>query len=312
MAHSARIETEGRSLEIARPDKAMFPGGDGEAITKLDVARYYARVAQYILPHLRGRPLAMQRFPDGIKEEGFFQKRPSEHFPPWLERTNPPLAHGGAIEMLQANDAASLVYLADQGAVAFHPWLSLSENPRHPDQIIWDLDPAPGDDFISVKRAAVWVGGLLRELGLEPFVKTTGSKGLHVVSPIKAEKDFDQVREFAQKTSHLLAARHPHELTTSQRKEERGGRVFLDVMRNALGQTAVAPYSLRPLPGAPLAAPLDWEELERGYLNSRSYNLANIFRRLGQKADPWKQMHLHARRLDEPASRLELLLAAET
>lgn len=312
MTKEVNIKTHGRSIALARPDKVLFPAdgaaGHGE-ITKLTVARYYARAAPYMLPYLKGRPLVVQRYPDGIREEGFYQKRPSQHYPDWLKRINPPLAGGGSIQMLEAEQADSLVYLAGQGAIVFHHWLSLSQNPRRPVQIIWDLDPALGGDFSQVKRAARWVAELLRELGLRPFVKTTGSKGLHVTTPLRPELDFEEVRQFAEDASDLLAARHPRELTTEQRKQDRKGRVYLDVMRNALGQTAVAPYSLRPLPGAPVAAPLDWEELERKNLGPQTYNLANIFRRLGQKRDPWSGLRRHARSLTKPAVRLEKLLS---
>lgn len=311
MAETAHIDAGGRRLAISKPGKELFPSTGHGKLTKLDIARYYDRVAPAMLPHLKGRPLVVQRFPDGIKSEGFFQKRPSQNYPNWIKRIKIPLADGGSISMVQADSRAALVYLADQGVITFHVWLSTSEKPRRPDRVVWDLDPAPGGDFSQVRRAALWVGRFLRELGLAPFVKTTGSKGLHVVCTLRAELEFDAVREFAQKVSKILAARHSGELTVEQRKNKRGGRIFMDVMRNALGQTMVAPYSLRPLKGAPVATPLRWRELERGGLGPRDYKADNIFRRLGQMQDPWRMMRRHARSLKKPLARLESIYAKE-
>lgn len=306
MPERVSLGVGGRPVTVTRPQKMLYPT---DGLSKLDVARYFVRAAEYMLPHLRGRPLVLQRFPDGVAAEGFYQKRVPDHYPAWLKRVEVPLAEGGTMSLLQVDDAAGLVYLADQGVITLHVWNSRARDPERPERIVWDLDPPPDGDFALVRRAARWLGDLLEELGLVPFVMTTGSKGLHVVSPIKPEQDFEPVRRFAQEVAQLLAKHHPDQLTTAQRKDSRRGRLYLDVMRNALGQTAVAPYSLRPLAGAPIATPLDWRELSRADLRPFSYRMKNIFRRLGQKSDPWKDMHLEARSLRDPSEDLESTLA---
>ena len=194
------------------------------------------------------------------------------------------------------DSAAALAYLANQGVIALHAWLSRRDTLHQPDQIIVDLDP-PGDDFEPVRQAALQVAAFMRELGLTPFVKTTGSRGLHVIAPIRPEADFDRVRKCVRTMVEAMARRHTDTLTTAQRKDKRGNRLYLDIMRNAFGQTAVAPYSLRARPGAPVATPLAWDELEDRSINARSFDAGNIFRRLGQRDDPWSGMRRHAVRL---------------
>lgn len=301
MAEETKLKAGGRTVAISRPAKVMFPQA---GLTKLDLARYFVRVAENMLPHLRGRPVVMQRFPDGIEAEGFYHKRAPDYFPPWVRTAEVPLAQGGEITHVVVDDTATLAYLADQGLVTPHAWLSRADKPHQPDQIIWDLDPPPGGEFAAVRQAARRLCGLLERVGLAPFVKLTGSKGLHVVCPIRRGPGFDQTRQFAQQAAEVLADRHPGDYTLAQRKGERQGRLFLDTLRNSLGQTAVAPYAPRPLTGAPVAAPLGRAELDRAELEPRAFTTANVFRRLGQKTDPWQGLHRHARTLDGPAQAL--------
>ncbi|HER34762.1 MAG: non-homologous end-joining DNA ligase [Halothiobacillaceae bacterium] len=275
------------SATVSRPDKVLFPD---DGWTKADLVAYYDRVADYMLPHLAGRPLTLHRFPDGIGVEGFFHQARAEHFPDWvgtlLVRHDEPT---GPVHHLLCEEAACLRFLSDQATITFHRWASRSGAIDRPDLLIFDLDP-PGEDMARLKRTARRVGSLLRDCQLSPFVMTTGSTGLHVVSPLLPWRDFDAVRGLARAFAERLVARYPDELTTEQRREARGDRLYLDVTRNAFGQTAVAPYSLRARPGAPVAAPLDWGELDKGDLRADGYTLANIFRRLGQKGDPWAGM----------------------
>jgi len=279
--------------EVSRPDKELFPG---EGWTKADVVGYYRRVAEHMLPHLSGRPLTLHRFPDGIGEEGFFQQARAEHFPDWvgtlLVRHDEPT---GPVRHILCEDVDCLTFLADQATLTFHRWAARSGAIDRPDLLIFDLDP-PGEDedMALLKRTARRVAALLRDCQLSPFVMTTGSSGLHVVAPLQPRADFAAVRALAGALAERLVADHPDELTIEQRREARGGRLYLDVMRNAFGQTAVAPYSLRARPGAPVATPLDWVELDKGDLRPDGYTLDNIFRRLGQKGDPWARMFDHA------------------
>jgi bifunctional non-homologous end joining protein LigD len=296
------------SFETSNEDKVLF--GDA-GVTKGDLVAYYERVADRILPHLRDRPLVMQRFPDGIGGEGFYQKQVGGYFPDWIETVRVEVrGSGGDQELAVCANQATLAYLANQACVALHPWLSRTDRLDHPDLLVVDLDPVR-DDFESARRAALRLRDLLDELGLPGFPKLTGSKGIHVAVPLDRRADFDAVRDFARSAAELLAARHPDDLTVEQRKEKRKGRLYVDVGRNAYGQTAVAPYSVRALPGAPVAIPLAWEELERGGIGPRDYTVKNVFRRLGQRRDPWAGLRRRAHSLEPARRRLERLLERE-
>jgi bifunctional non-homologous end joining protein LigD len=288
------------TVETSREEKVFFPD---TGLTKGDLVDYYEAVAGAMLPHLRGRPLVVERFPDGLRGEGFYQKQVPDHFPDWIHTTRVRTAAGHQ-ELVVCDNLATLVYLADQACLTFHPWLSRADRPDRPDQLVVDLDP-PGDDFETARRAAFRLRDLLDELELPAWPKLTGSKGIHVVVPLDRSEDFDAVRGFAREAMAVLAARHPDSLTMEQRKNKREGRLFLDVGRNAWAQTAVAPYAVRPLPGAPVATPVDWEELGARDLDSRSYTVRNVLRRLGQRDDPWAGMRRHARSLRTARGRLE-------
>ncbi len=296
-----------RVIELTRPDKVLFPGAP--ALTKRDLVEYYRRIARTMLPHLEGRPVTMQRFPDGIEAEGFFQKEISDYFPDWIPRVAVPKA-GGTVTHVLCEDAATLVYLADQACITLHVWLSRADKPRHPDRLIFDLDP-PDDDFAPVRAAARLLEALLRDLGLTSYLMTTGSRGLHVVVPLDRRADFDQVRAFARDAAALLAHRHPRELTVEARINKRDGRLFLDTARNAYAQTGVAPYAVRAKRGAPVATPLAWEELGDPRLHARTYRMEDIFRRLEKTGDPWKDIARHGQSLAEPRRHLAAALAAE-
>lgn len=279
----------GHRIKLSNPDKVFFPD---DKITKGGVIDYYRRVAKHMLPFLEDRPLAVQRYPDGIGEQGFYQKNRPDHFPDWIEPVEVETEEGTHTHVA-CQDAATLVYLANQACIAFHGWLSRKDALRRPDQLIFDLDPA-GGGFDSVRFAAGVVRRLLDELECRSFCKTTGSRGLHVVVPLRRDTDFDDVRGLAHDIAEVAADREPRRLTTKTRKDARRGRLFLDYLRNSYAQHAVVPYSLRALPGAPVATPLDWSELEDGKLDARSFRLGNIFRRLGQRDDPWKGWRRHA------------------
>jgi bifunctional non-homologous end joining protein LigD len=295
------------SVETSNEDKVLFPDA---GLTKGDLIDHYERAWEWMRPFLRDRPLVMQRFPDGIDEEGFYQKQVGEHFPDWIDTVRV-AKEGGEQELVVCRRKATLAYLANQACITPHLWLSRTDRLDHPDQLVVDLDP-PGRDFEPVRRTALRCRDLLEELGLVPFVKTTGSKGLHVVVPLDRSEDFDSVRAFARAAMTLLAARHPDELTLEQRRNKRRGRLYLDVGRNAYAQTAVAPYAVRALPGAPVATPLDWDELGRRDLDARSYTVANLARRTSRRRDPWSGLRRRARSLGAPRRRLRELEEAES
>lgn len=283
------VRIDGKNIEVSSRDKLMFPNA---GITKGELVDYYRRIAAVMLPHLRDRPISLQRFPDGIEEEGFFQKNMPDYFPGWFHSARLS-KEDGTVRYPLVGDAASLVYLANQGTITLHAALAKTGTPHHPDRLVFDLDPS-GDTFQPVQGAARILRKALEELDLPAYVQTTGSRGLHVVVPLQGKQDFDQARAFALGLAGDLAQRHADQLTVEHRKKKRGDRVFVDCMRNAYGQTAVAPYSLRARPGAPCATPLSWAEALAGDMKPDRYGLKNIFRRLGRKEDPWKGMGRHA------------------
>lgn len=298
-------ELLGRTIPVSNPKKVLFPD---QELTKADLIDYHRRISEVMLPFVRERPTALKRFPDGIAGQGFFQKDAGEHFPRWLRLQRVPKQEGGHLDHVVVAEAATLVYLADQATIELHPWLSRIDRLDHPDHLMFDLDP-PDGDAEAVRRAARRVRQLLAELELDSLVKTSGSAGYHVHVPLDRQDGFDEVRGFARDVARLLSRRHPRELTDAQRKQDRGNRVFLDYLRNAYGQTAIAPYSVRALPGAPVATPLDWDEL--GRTDPRSYTVGNIFRRLAQRSGPWRAPWSEGQSLSAARDRLDELLRRE-
>lgn len=297
-----------RDVEITRPEKVLFPD---DAITKQDLADYYARAAETMLPHVRDRPLTLQRFPNGIGQKGFFQKEVSKHFPEWVERAAVRKRDGSSFAYPLANNAETLVYLAGQAAITLHVWPARVDDLTHPDRLIFDLDPPGEDRFPVVRSTALIVRSVLEEVGLVPFAMTTGSKGLHVVAPIDRAAAFDDVYDFAEDVGKVVLRRDPDCCTTEFRKANREGRLFFDTRRNAYGQHAVAPYSVRPKPGAPIATPLEWDEVEDRKLTATRYTIRTIFDRLESTDDPWRGISRRARSLDGPRRKLSELLASD-
>jgi bifunctional non-homologous end joining protein LigD len=300
MSPTTSVRAGARTVEVSRPDKVLFPD---DGLTKADLVAYYRSVAARMLPHLRGRPLMMERYPDGIDHRPLMQKNVPDHFPEWIHRVEMRKV-GGTVVHPVADDAATLVYLANQACVTPHRWLSKADKPDHPDRLVFDLDP-PGDDFAPVRDAALALRELLDELRLRSAVMTTGSRGLHVVVPLDRSADFDTVRAFAQDTAQVLASRHPDALTTAPRKQARRGRLYLDVQRNAYAQTAVAPYAVRARPGAPVATPLDWSEVEAPGLTGRRWTVETVLDRLDD--DPWTGAFPRGHTLDAARRRLDEL-----
>jgi bifunctional non-homologous end joining protein LigD len=295
------MRTNGRDIPISRPEKILFPE---DGITKKDLATYFQRIFDVLAPHIEGRPLMLHRFPDGIGADGFYQKQVGGHFPDWIETVSIELKETeGRRDMMVANRAAALVYLADQACIALHGWMSRRGRLNRPDKMLFDLDP-PGNDFEPVRQAAGQLHRLLLDVGLASYVTTTGSKGRHIAVPLRPDEEFDGVRQFAAEVARTLVARNPEHLTVESRKAKRRGRLYLDTQRNAYGQTGIVPYSPRAIKGAPIATPLDWDELQRSDLHPQSYTMKNLFRRLGQKPDPWRDMWRHARTLGQPRRRL--------
>ena len=280
----------------------LFPD---DGITKGDLVDYYRQVAPAILPYLKERPLNMQRFPNGIDAQGFYQKQMPDYFPEWMDRVSVEvLGEGQRQTQVVCNDAATLVYLANQACVTPHAWLSRVDRLDYPDKLIFDFDPS-ADDFASVRSAALAMRALIDDLGLAPFVMTTGSRGLHIVIPLDQSLPFDDTRAFARDLAETLARRDPDHWTTEPRKDERRGRLFVDYLRNAYGQTAIPPYAVRAKAGAAVATPLEWDELADPDLNARSYTIRNVLRRIVTRPDPWQAFEHEARPLAPARRRLD-------
>jgi bifunctional non-homologous end joining protein LigD len=277
------VRVGARTIDVSNQDKVLFPD---EGITKGEVVDYYRRIADHMLPFLTNRPLVMRRFPDGIGQAGFFQKATPDHFPDWIDTVSLEKEEGGTVTHVIANDAATLVFLANQGVVEPHTLLAPASSPRHPDQMILDLDPST-DDTADVVVAARALRTVLDDLEVTGLVKSTGSRGVHVVIHLDGSADFDEARGVAGTLADLVVQQDPSRLTTAQPKQQRGDRVFIDWLRNSYAQHAVAPHGVRARPGAPVAAPLDWDEATSSSFDPQQYTIRNIFRRLAQKHDPW-------------------------
>lgn len=302
-SESSSQTINGHTFELTRPDKVLFPADE---ITKADLVDYYRRVADVMVPHLRGRPLMLQRFPDGIDGEDIVQKEAPSYFPEWVRRAEM-AKQRGSVRHVVCDDAATLVYLAGQACITPHRWLSRVDQPDRPDLLIFDLDPSgsdPEESFAAVRAAARAIGDLLDSTGLVPFVQTSGSRGLHVVAPIDGRVAFEQARAFARDVAEVIAADDPRHLTTEQRKQKRRGRIFIDTLRNAYSQTAVAPYAVRARPGGPVATPLDWRELSGRGMGPQRFTMRSVLRRLARRHDPWADLDRHTRSLDDARQQL--------
>jgi bifunctional non-homologous end joining protein LigD len=284
---------DGHAITITHPDKVLFPD---DGITKGELAEYYWSIAPRMIPHVRDRPLHMNRYPGGIQWNPIQQKRVPDSFPAWIERATVDLQRGGTITHAVVNNAATLVYLAQYNVVTVHVWLSCIQAPNQPDEVMFDLDPAD-EDFGLVRRTALKLKGMLEGMKIVPFVKTTGSRGLHVLAPITVGPTFEEVHIFADAVAQQLTASDPDHLTTEFTKQKREGRLFLDVNRNAYAQTAVAPYAVRARRGAPIAVPIAWSDVESDGLRPDAVGIRNLSEWLRGRDDPWREMERSARAL---------------
>jgi bifunctional non-homologous end joining protein LigD len=282
MAIAGTVRVDRREIEISRPDKVLFPE---DGITKGDLIEYYARIAPWMLPHLKDRPLTLERYPNGINTKRFFQKEVSSYFPKWIRRVTVEKV-GGTVTHVVCNDTATLVYLANQACVTPHIFLSRIDKLDVPDQLVFDLDPQ-GEDFDVVKSTALEFKQLLDELQLPAFLKTTGSRGLHVVVPLQRREKYDAVRSFGRELAGIVVSRAPRHRTMEQLKANRGKRVFIDTNRNGYAQLVAPAYAVRARKGAPVSVPLEWSELGKKGLRSNSFTIRNLFERLESIPDPW-------------------------
>jgi bifunctional non-homologous end joining protein LigD len=287
---------------ITHPDKVLFPD---DGITKGDLAAYYESIARVMLPHLRGRPVTMERYPAGIGAKGFWQKDVSKGFPDWLQRVEVP-KKDGVVHHPVVTDVRSLLWITNQNTVTQHVWGARVPDLHHPDVCVFDLDPST-DDPAAVRAAAMELRDLLDELTLPSWIKTTGSKGFHIVVPLDGRTPIGVVARFAHAVGTLFVSRAPDRLTQEFSKADRSGRIYVDTGRNGYSATFAAAYTVRARRGAPVSAPCTWEEIERGAVDPRTFTLRNMHARVAKVGDVWADMRRRARSLTRPMERLERL-----
>ena len=275
-----------RQVRISNPDKVLFPE---DGITKEDLARYYAAVAPVMAAHIKDRPLNLWRWNRGIADDVVIQQAIPKGAPEWVKRVTVSRRRGGEVTHAVGGEPATLVWLANQNCITPHVWTARADKPDQPDRIVFDFDPPDDDDHThldAIRAGALAVGDLLRENGLTPYAMTSGSRGIHVVAPLRRGPDSNTVRTRAGELAEEVAGRLPDQLTTSWRKEGRGGRVLVDAARNTYAQTAVAPYAVRAKNGAPVATPLFWDEVADA--EPRRWTLRDVPARLQERGDPWE------------------------
>jgi bifunctional non-homologous end joining protein LigD len=287
---------------ITHPEKVLFPA---DGITKGELAAYYEAVAPVMLPHIRGRPVTMERYPAGIAKPGFWQKDVKKGFPEWLERVRVPKKDGTVHHPL-VRDARSLLWLANQNTITPHVWPSRAPNLYQPDVCIFDLDPSAHEPAV-LRSAALRLRDLLAEVGLPSWVKTTGSKGFHIAVPLDGQAGFGDVARFADAVGRRLVERDPSHLTLEFHKADRAGRILVDIGRNGYSATFAAAYAVRARPGAPVSAPCTWREVESGEVGPRTFSMRAMAGRVATVGDLWSNMRMQGRSLRRPLERLRAL-----
>jgi bifunctional non-homologous end joining protein LigD len=285
---------------ITHPEKVMFPD---DGITKGDLATYYETVADVMVPHLRGRPITMERYPAGIGKKGFWQKDVSKGFPDWLERVKVP-KKDGVVHHPVITDTRSLLWVTNQNTITQHVWISRVPDLYHPDVCVFDLDPSQ-DDVKAVQAAALGLRDLLEELGLPSWVKTSGSKGYHILVPLDGKTEMNEVERFANSVGRVFVSLAPDHLTQEFNKVDRKGRIYVDTGRNGYSATFAAAYTVRAKPGAPVSAPCTWAELEKGKVAPDTFNLRNTPARIKKVGDLWADMLKRRRSLSKAAEKLK-------
>ena len=285
---------------ITHPDKLLFPD---DGITKGELAAYYEAIAPMMLPHLVGRPLTMERYPSGIGRQGFWQKDLSKGFPDWLQRVEGP-KKDGVVHHPVVTDVRTLLWTANQNTITHHVWTSRVPDLKHPDICVFDLDPSD-DDVASVRAAAVGLRDLLDELTLASWIKTTGSKGFHIVVPLDGETPMGQASRFVDAVGKLFVSMAPDSLTQEFAKADRRGRIYVDTGRNGYHSTFAAAYTVRARRGAPVSAPCTWKEVERAEVEPASFTVKNMPDRVAKIGDVWADMRRRGKSLKRPMEKLE-------
>ena len=285
---------------ITHPEKLMFPD---DGITKGELAAYYESIAPLMLPHLRARPLTMERYPAGIGAKGFWQKDVSRGFPEWLGRVEVP-KKDGVVHHPLVTDTRSLLWMANQNTITPHVWASRAPRLYYPDVCVFDLDPADDGEPDVLRVVALALRDLLAELGLPSWIKTSGSKGFHILLSLDGSANMSDVARFAHEVGALLVRRDPEHLTLEFAKVDRAGRIYIDTGRNGYSATFAAAYAVRARPGAPVSAPCTWEEVETGVVGPRTFTLRTMAERVREAGDVWADMAGRACALAPAADKL--------
>ena len=271
---------------ITHPEKILFPA---DGITKGDLAAYYEMIAPLMIPHIAGRPITMERFPAGIGEKGFIQKDVAKGFPEWLERIEV-AKKGGTVRHALANDVRSLLWIVNQNTITPHVWTSRVPNLLQPDLCVFDLDPTDDESPAVLRAAALLLRDLLKQHGHASWIKTSGSKGFHIVTRATGMSSKGAAARFANRIGRDLVEQDPKHLTQEFAKADRGGRIYVDTGRNGYSATFAAAYAVRPKPGAPVSAPCTWEEVESGAVAPRTFTVKNMGERAAAVGDLWAEL----------------------
>ena len=296
-------------VSLTSLDRVYWPD---EGYTKGDLIRYYYEISKYILPYLKDRPLIMKRYPAGIVGQ-FFHQHDVDEAPEYVRTAAVEVEDGGGhtVDYIVGDNLPTLLYMANLSAIERHPWHSRIKNLDHPDWIVFDLDPGEGVQFETICEAALQVREILKQLGLEGYAKTSGSRGIHVYVPVKPEYDYEQVADFAERVATLVVREMPESATVERSlKKRKRGQIYVDHMQNARGKSVVAPYSVRPKPGAMVSAPLEWSEVKRKQITPQDFTIRNMLKRVERKGDLFKEVLNNRQRLTTVFEQVEELLKA--
>ena len=289
------LQFQGKELKLTNLDKRFWD----EGLTKADLIKYYVDIAPYILKYLKNRPFVMVRYPDGIDGKFFYQKNCPQYAPNWIDTY--PVFSGRStskIDFIVCNDVETLVWLANQGCVEAHVWLSQIETIYNPDIAVFDLDPVPPATFEDSLGVALLIKEALAEFNLEGFPKSSGASGMHIFVPIEPKYTYDEVKEFIAYISKLIVSVYPSKTSMERIIKKRRGKVYLDYLQNGWGRTMAWVYSLRPQVGAPVSTPVEWKEVEEGF-NPYDFNIETIFSRIEEKGDLFEPILKKRQSLDE-------------
>ncbi|MBI2344538.1 DNA ligase [Candidatus Dependentiae bacterium] len=279
-------------MKLSHKNKIWFPQ---TKITKENITLYYQKIAPYFLKYCKNHLMVLLRYPNGIDQDFFYQKQIPQYFPAYIKRKTINLKKGEKQTLVVIANQKSLLYLVNQATITFHSWLSNTKNVNNPDKIVFDFDPST-NDLKQLRFAVTEMKKIIENYNLVPFLMTTGSKGYHIVIPIKPEYNFDIIHKFTKKLALELVNKYPKIITKNLKIKERNDKIFIDYLRNSYGQTSVAAYSVRAIEKAPIATPIEWKELNK--IKPQQITINTVFKRLKIKGDVWKDFEKNRKKID--------------